>query len=45
MQGYILIEDIGDGPGLCGIQMAASYPIAWSNKIVQIKFNAILRLY
>ena len=28
MEGYILIENNGDGAGKCGIQMAASYPIA-----------------
>ncbi len=27
--GYIFIERTGDGKGKCGIQMAASYPIAW----------------
>ena len=25
--GYIKIENIGDGPGLCGIQMSASFPV------------------
>ena len=28
LSGYILIERTGDGAGKCGIQMAASYPIA-----------------
>ena len=28
MSGYVLIERIGDGHGKCGIQMAASFPIA-----------------
>lgn len=28
LKGYILIERTGDGHGKCGIQMAASYPIA-----------------
>lgn len=30
-KGYIRMARSGDGKGKCGIQMAASYPVAWSS--------------
>ena len=29
MEGYILMARGGDGPGKCGIQMQANFPIQW----------------